>query len=123
MTKKKRNMTETSMNYKKPRKDAHALHLLSEKKENIIALQQQDQELASIIHIIGLTYNILQEVNRKYNNTQKIFTIRPKRKPGDTLLTDEIILFIKNKIRLECIVTLKTIQTQIHDNFNIKSCL
>ncbi|KAF7684892.1 hypothetical protein CDIK_4359, partial [Cucumispora dikerogammari] len=42
---------------------------------------------------------------------------------GDRLLTEEVIRFVENEIRLECTITLKTIQTRIHNAFNIKPCL
>ncbi|KAF7694681.1 hypothetical protein CDIK_2038, partial [Cucumispora dikerogammari] len=88
--------------------------LTAREKERIIALRHQDHGLASISRITGLNYRTVQAVIRKYNNTREISTGQRGRQSGDRLLTEEVIRFVENEIRLECTITLKTIQTRIH---------
>ncbi|KAF7685705.1 hypothetical protein CDIK_3546 [Cucumispora dikerogammari] len=98
--------------------------LTAREKERIISLHHQDHRLASISRITGLNYRTAVQADiRKYNNTRKISTGQRGRQSGDRLLTEEVMRFVENEIRLECTLTLKTIQTRIHNTFNIKPCL
>ncbi|KAF7684819.1 hypothetical protein CDIK_4432 [Cucumispora dikerogammari] len=55
--------------------------------------------------------------------TQRIFRGPSGGKTGGILMTDDIIEFVENEIRLVCTVTLKSLQSRIFDKFFVKPSL
>ncbi|KAF7685346.1 hypothetical protein CDIK_3905, partial [Cucumispora dikerogammari] len=87
--------------------------LFSTEKERIVSLFKEHHKIATISRITGLGYRTVQTVVRQYISTRRISVELRGRKAGGTLMADDIIEFVGNEIRLECIVTLKELQSRI----------
>ncbi|KAF7685858.1 hypothetical protein CDIK_3393, partial [Cucumispora dikerogammari] len=97
--------------------------LSAREKERIVSLFRKDHGVASIARLTGLNYRTVQTVVRQYMTTRIISTGPRSRKTGGILMTDDIIEFVENEIRLECTVTLKSLQSRIFDRFFDKPSL
>ncbi|KAF7692942.1 hypothetical protein CDIK_2372 [Cucumispora dikerogammari] len=92
-------------------------------KKRIVSLFREDHEIASISRITGFGYRTIQTVVRQYTTARRISVGSRSRKAGGTLMSDDIIEFVENKIRLECAVTLEELQSRIFVQFSLKPSL
>ncbi|KAF7699645.1 hypothetical protein CDIK_1095 [Cucumispora dikerogammari] len=104
-----------------PRRQRLSLSL--REKERIINLFLLDHDIISIALITELKYRSIQTVIKKYKVSRDVSISLRGRRPGGKVLTNEIAEFVKNEIRTNCTVTLKTIQENIHAEFSITLCL
>ncbi|KAF7693632.1 hypothetical protein CDIK_2236 [Cucumispora dikerogammari] len=110
---KKRIMTSNTAEQQEDNTICRRTTLFTGEKEIIVSLFREDNGIVSIFRITGLGYRTVQTVVSQYITTRRISVKTRGRKAGCTPMTDDIIEFVGNEIRLECTVTLKVLQSQI----------
>ncbi|KAF7690782.1 hypothetical protein CDIK_2638 [Cucumispora dikerogammari] len=115
-----------TLNTTEPQKDntiRRRATVYTREKKKIVSLFREDYGISSISRITGLGYRTVQTVVRQYITTRRISVGLRDIEAGGTLMTDDIIEFVENKIRLECAVTLKKLQSRIFVQFFAKQSL